>query len=443
MSLKNFEASHSNVLEIMKLQPQGLKKVLSNVAREFLRKKARILSIVDKKDTPFYLLDLEALDKSIDEFNAGFAQYLKGRSYYAVKSNYHPAILNRVVQKGMGLDVSSGRELTFAIQAKAKYIVFSGPGKTDEELRLALQYREKVIVYIDNFHELERLGKLSTALRQRMTVGVRIFTPYHLGNKFGIPLADLREFWTEAQKYPYLDLKGLQSHFSWSKDSDKYAKMIELTGDYLRKNFESNEWDQIHFIDLGGGYYPRHIDGVYPWTSRYPAHVHAGSFAKTANAAMGIETEFEDPYYITDSKTPAEYAKIIWTAIQKNLDFLKNCQYYAEPGRIISYSSMHIVVRVVDVKKFSVCIADAGLNATGWEFGEHFYMPIINLTHPSIKEIPFTVYGPLCTPRDVWGYYCFASRMENNDILVIPNQGAYRYTLAQEFIRAIPPVYSL
>lgn len=443
MFIKNFAETQKNVRKVMKRNQQGLKKTLTSVVNDVLKKKPEILKIVAQKKTPCYLLDTKALDKSIDEFILGFSKHLNGRPYYAVKSNYHPFILKRVVQKGMGLDVSSGRELKLAIAAQAKFIVFSGPGKTDEELSLALKYHDKVIVHVDNFNELKRLGNLSKKAQKKIQIGVRFFTKYHLGNKFGIPLNDLREFWDEAKKYPYLELRGLQSHFSWNKDAKKYSAMLTLLADHLKKYFPPADLDKIYFIDLGGGFYPKQIDGVYPWTGRYPAHTNAGTFAKMANSEFGENTDFADPYYIINSKTPAEYAKLIGTVVKENLSFLKNCTYYAEPGRMISYSSMHIVVKVIDVKKFSVGITDAGINATGWEFGEHFYMPIINLTHPSKKELPFTLYGPLCTPRDVWGYYCFASKMENNDIVVIPNQGAYRYTLAQEFIKEIPPVYIL
>ncbi len=443
MSIRNLEESHQNVLEIMKRAPKGLQKTLTPIVEEALTKRAAVLKLAAKKKTPFFLFDEKALDKSIDEFMNGFSKHLNGRPYYAVKSNYHPLILKRVVKKGMGLDVSSGRELKLAIKAKAKYIVFSGPGKTDEELRLALKYHKKVIIHVDNFNELKRLGNLSQKARKAIQIGVRFFTQYHLGNKFGIPLDDLREFWTEAKKYPYLQLKGLQSHFSWNKNAEKYGKMLKLIADHLKKNFKPEELDEIHFIDLGGGFYPKEIDGVYPWTSRYPGNINAGTLAKMANSELGVKTEFIEPYYIVDSNTPEEYAKLIGTVIKENLSFLKNCIYYAEPGRMISYSAMQIVLKIIDIKKYSVGITDGGINAIGWEFGEHFYMPIVNLTHPAKTEIPFNLYGSLCTPRDVWGYYCFASEMQSGDVLMIPNQGAYRYTLAQEFIKAIPPVYVL
>jgi diaminopimelate decarboxylase len=99
-------------------------------------------------------------------------------------------------------------------------------------------------------------------------------------------------------------------------------------------------------------------------------------------------------------------------------------------------------MKIADVKD-NIIITDGGINAAGWEFGQHFYFPIINLTHPNLKEKNFRIYGSLCTPRDFWGYYIFAKKNEVSDIIAIPNYGAYKFTLAQEFIRPIPGTYTL
>ena len=81
----------------------------------------------------------------------------------------------------------------------------------------------------------------------------------------------------------------------------------------------------------------------------------------------------------------------------------------------------------------------------GWEKYQFFnYVPIFNLTNFSItKEIPFILYGSLCTPDDIWGYYFYGDKIEKNDIFLLPFQGAYTYTLAQNFIKEIPQVYNL
>ena len=68
-----------------------------------------------------------------------------------------------------------------------------------------------------------------------------------------------------------------------------------------------------------------------------------------------------------------------------------------------------------------------------------------NYKHATQKrEIPFMLYGSLCTPEDIWSYYLYtASDPKEGDIVLVPFQGAYTYTLAQEFIKEIPPVLDL
>jgi diaminopimelate decarboxylase len=98
-------------------------------------------------------------------------------------------------------------------------------------------------------------------------------------------------------------------------------------------------------------------------------------------------------------------------------------------------------MRVVDVKTPTKIIADAGVNLIGWEGLRYDYEPIINLSDFSTTEKDCRVYGNLCMADDIWGYSCFAKKIRVGDLLVMPYQGAYTFSLAQNFIKPIPPVY--
>ena len=98
---------------------------------------------------------------------------------------------------------------------------------------------------------------------------------------------------------------------------------------------------------------------------------------------------------------------------------------------------------VVDVKGGDLAITDAGTNAVGWERFEHDYFPVINLSRPALDERPCLVLGSLCTPHDVWGDGCHGASLEPGDVLLIPDQGAYTYSLRQDFIKPLPGVASL
>ena len=85
----------------------------------------------------------------------------------------------------------------------------------------------------------------------------------------------------------------------------------------------------------------------------------------------------------------------------------------------------------------------AGTNAIGWERFETDYFPVINLSRPETIEHECYILGSLCTPHDVWGYSYWGKDIQPGDVLMIPTQGAYTYSLRQEFIKPLPEVVML
>jgi diaminopimelate decarboxylase len=101
---------------------------------------------------------------------------------------------------------------------------------------------------------------------------------------------------------------------------------------------------------------------------------------------------------------------------------------------------MHIVIKAVDRKGDDLVVADTGTNILGWERYETDYVPVVNLTRPSLTERPCLITGSLCTPHDIWGWSFFGDDIEPGDILLLPNQGAYTWSLRQEFIKPLAKV---
>ena len=429
------------VLKMLEQQPRGKKGTLRHIAKATIAQKQTILEQTKKHPTPFYLLDHAELKKSADTFKEAFDAYLPGHQpYFAIKSNYHRHILKTAVEQGYGLDASSEREFMLALEAKPKKIIFTGPGKSDRELELALRYAKITTINIDSFTELKRLGTLAKKQKTAIRAGIRFFSSHHgTWSKFGIPLDELAKFWEEAKKYPYIQLEGLHFHISLNLHAEKYIDVLRDLSTYLAKKFPKKYLNEIKFIDIGGGYYPDNTEGFYPWSDHYPWTLSGGNFTKKAHDFFGEHITFPDKYYITRADSPKQLAQKIGTFIKKHFTMI-NAEYYTEPGRILCNSSTSIVTKIADIKD-DVIILDGGINMSGWEFGQHFYFPIINLSHPSLTEKHFKIYGPLCTPRDFWGYYMYSEKPKTGDLIVIPSQGAYKFTLAQEFIRPIPPTY--
>jgi diaminopimelate decarboxylase len=423
-------------LRLFREAPPGRAGTLEHIVQGALERRSALLALAERFPTPFYAFDGQGLRAALQTFRATFDQHLpRHLPYYAVKSNDHPWLLREAVRAGYGLDVSSPRELALALGAGAQAIIFSGPGKSEADLRLALRERERVIVNIDSFRELERLGSVTLKSKRKLRAGVRIFTRHHgAWSKFGIPLAELGRFFRAAARHPYVQLEGIQFHLSWNRSAEPYARIVEELGKALREQLSAGQRAALRFVDVGGGYKPHEIEGYFP--RDHPL----GAVVSAVDEHYGLETRFAAPYFIKDSVPLESYAQTLGEAIREHLRPQVECATFTEPGRIISTWAMHLVMRVVDVKQKQLVILDGGIHMVGWERYLHIYAPAVNLTRPAKQELSVQLFGSLCDPEDSFGERCFARSMREGDVIVLPFQGAYTYGVAQDFIRAIPAV---
>ncbi|PKK82332.1 MAG: decarboxylase [candidate division Zixibacteria bacterium HGW-Zixibacteria-1] len=412
-----------------KRTPQLNADELRHFVQLYLDRREIFIEAADYYGSPLYIIDSRALQSRARNFTATFRKHLPEISvYYAVKSNNHPEIMKRLADEGLGLDVSSGIELNMALETSASDIVFSGPGKTDKELSSAVDNSERVIVLIDSFGELVRLGFMAMQKNKNIRAGVRLTTDERgFWRKFGIPLGDLAHFFDEADKYPHLSLSGLQFHTSWNMNAINQVKFIKRLGEELRTWPESRR-QQIKFIDIGGGYWPPQGEWLQP----------AGTEEGRLMQALSSAAPMPERHHQLPAAPIEHFAEEIGRAVRTELFPFVNCRICLEPGRWICNDAMHILIRVVDKKADDIIITDAGTNAIGWERFETDYFPVINLTHPDLTEHQVYILGSLCTPHDVWGYSYFGEKIEPGDYLLIPTQGAYTYSLRQNFIKPLP-----
>lgn len=378
---------------------------------------------------PVYLLETGVLAGRAKRFMAAFRGVLPDTAfYYAMKSNNHPAVASHLLKQGFGLDVSGGPELASALGLGAEDIIFSGPGKTDAELEMAVRHADRVVVLMDSGGELERLERAAASRGTVVRAGVRLTTnPDGLWRKFGIPLEQLPEFLRAARRHPHLRLEGLQFHTSWNLSPDAQVAFIERLGRVLR-GLPGGVLEEIRFIDIGGGYWPEQGEWLHP----------GGSPEGLIRKALGRNVEAAGLRYRMPSMPIEGFAEILGPAIERHLRAAVPCRICFEPGRWLVNDAMHILLSVVDKKAADLVITDAGTNAVGWERYETDYCPVLNLTRPAMTERPCHILGSLCTPHDIWGYAYWGEAIEPGDTLLIPTQGAYTYSLRQEFIKPLP-----
>ncbi|MBF0200036.1 MAG: ATP-grasp domain-containing protein [Desulfamplus sp.] len=394
--------------------------VILNFVEKFFHKGQKMIRNIQTEQIPCYLFEPEVIKERAMEFKKAFENNLPDTGfYYAVKSNNYPGVSQAVLEIGFGLDVSSGVELEMALDMNARDIVFSGPGKTDMELDMALSYTSRVVVLMDSVGELYRLEKRAANFGRNVRAGIRLNTdPGGVWKKFGIDMKDLNDFIGAVKKCPHINFQGIQFHTSWNMGPKRQVQFIKELGNTLSQLSMAHR-DMIRFMDIGGGYWPE--QGEWLLVS------HGKSFTVKINKSSPIQ----------------EFATEIGKAVKKNIYSLMDCRICFEPGRWICNDAMHLLIRVVDKKYGNLVITDAGTNAVGWERFEIDYCPVLNLTRPCMEERDCLILGSLCTPHDIWGYRYWGNGIEEGDILMIPTQGAYTYSLRQHFIKDVPGVVYL
>jgi diaminopimelate decarboxylase len=387
-------------------------------------------ALTTRYGSPLYVFDTKTfLDKAM-QFKAAFERVFPDIGiYYAVKSNNHPMVAQAAVSAGLGLDVSSGNELDLALDCRCDRILFSGPGKTDEELGIAVDYTDRVTVLVDSFGELDRLDAIASSVKEPMRIGVRICTEEEgLWRKFGISLRDLERFLRQSHHCDNVRVTGIQFHTSWNLDPSRQIAFIERLGRQLRA-LDADMRSAISFIDIGGGFWPPQGEWIQEAASNY-------------GRIKAATTEQYWPDDLSHYRLPAasidKFAASIGGAIKMHIQPHVDCTIYTEPGRWLCNDAVHILLIVVDKKADDMAITDGGTNAIGWDRFETDYFPVINLSRPSLVERECAVYGSLCTPHDIWGYSYFGDGIERGDVLLIPTQGAYTYSLRQHFIKPLP-----
>jgi diaminopimelate decarboxylase len=400
----------------------------------YFSRRDRYLQVLSEHPAPLYLQESAILTARALQLQKAFLKVLPSVAfYYAVKSNHHPDLSRILLEADFGLDVSSGLELEMALNIGARDIVFSGPGKTQAELQLAVAHADRVVILMDSFGELHRLEGIAAQLKRRVRCGVRLtVNPNGLWRKFGIAPRDLSAFWDQTRRCAHIQLQGLQFHSSWNLSPDPQIEFIRILGKVLA-DMPASFRRQIEFVDIGGGYWPAQGEWLQP----------AGTPEGRLREALGQPPGSAKTHHRLPAVGLEEYALQLSTAIHEHLFSAVPCRICLEPGRWICNDAVHLLISVVDKKAPDLVITDAGTNTVGWERFETDYFPILNLTRPSLYEKPCHILGSLCTPHDVWGYMYFGDDIQPGDILMIPTQGAYTYSLRQNFIKPLPAVLTI
>jgi diaminopimelate decarboxylase len=226
-----------------------------------------IIELAAEFGTPLYVFDELGIRNKCAEFKREFgSRYADTTVIYSAKAFINQALAELFNEEGLGLDVVSAGEISIVRSAgfPMDRVYFPGNNKSAEELRLALEWGVGRIV-VDNFHELELLGKLaeergaSPSILLRLSPGVDPHTHKYvvtgnLDSKFGVPMAQAEKALTMAMTMPKLKLRGLHFHIgSQITELEPYQQAIDIVLGFAAE-MKAKHGFEMGELDIGGGF---------------------------------------------------------------------------------------------------------------------------------------------------------------------------------------------
>lgn len=366
-----------------------------------------VRDIAAQVGTPFYVYSTATLTRHFTLFQEALAG-MDHLICFAMKSNSNQAVLRILADLGAGMDVVSGGEYRRARAAgvPGNRIVFSGVGKTQDEMHMALTGGIRQF-NVESEPELLALSEVASALGVTAPITLRVnpdvdakthekIATGRKEDKFGVPIARAREIYAQAAKLPGIEVIGIDVHIG-SQLTDlapfeaAYKKIADLTVQ-LRA-----DGHRITRLDLGGGL------GI-PYTR--------------SNEAPPL---------------PLDYGAMV----QRTLGDL-DVEIEIEPGRLISGNAGILVAQVIYLKEGEgrdFLILDAAMNDLIRPAMYGAYHDIIPVTEPAVgaEQRPVDIVGPVCESGDTFAKQRDLPPVGAGDLVAFRSAGAYGAVMSSEY----------
>ncbi len=359
--------------------------------------------LTQKYKTPLYVYDFDYMAAQYKELKEAF----RGRKSiiaYAVKANSNLSVVKHFAKMGSGADCVSIGEVRRAFLAgiPAYKIIFSGVGKSDDEIREAIE-RDILYINVESEAELGRVEMIAKELGKVSRISIRvnpnidpkthpyISTGLH-DNKFGVDLGTAKRMYIRANNSDFLDPVGIHFHIgSQLTELNPIRESAEIVADLVRSLEGINI--ELKFFDIGGG--------------------------------LGITYD--------DEKTikPYDYAQAILGTLTA-LDLTILC----EPGRFLTANAGYFVSKVLyekqnGTKKFVVI--DGAMNDLLRPSLYNAYHKIEAITESTADERPVDIVGPVCESGDFFAKDYMLPELNHNDLVVVHSAGAYGFGMGSNY----------
>lgn len=361
--------------------------------------------IAQKQGTPLYIYSYQSLVDQFAELDTAFA----GTDHlicYSVKANSNMAIMKIFFSLGSGADVVSVGEMRRALNAGCdpKKIVFSGVGKTSEEIHFALQ-QGILQINVESEQELLNIQRIAQFLDIKAPVAIRVNPdvdpkthPYIATglkqSKFGVSEKTALELYKKSLALSHVNPVGIDCHIgSQITEMDSFTDAAQKLANMVRQLKEAGH--EIKNIDVGGG--------------------------------LGIH------YRNEPNPRPADYAKAILSPLKD-----MGCRIVLEPGRFLVGNAGALLTKVIYLKKGEegqhFTIVDAAFNdlmRPALYGAYHEFLPAVIQTKRS--KVKTTIVGPVCETTDVLAHDREIVLAGPGEYLAIMSAGAYGMTMASTF----------
>lgn len=359
-------------------------------------------ALAEEFGTPLYVYSASYIK---DRFNAYREAFPDALICYALKANFNPHIVRLLGELGAGADIVSGGELYLALKAgiPANKIVYAGVGKTEKELREAVE-ADILMFNVESRQELEVLNELGKRYGKKVRIAIRVNPdvdpkthPYIATgmrkSKFGIDIKEAEKEYEYASRLENLEVIGIHCHIgSQILDISPYKEAVEKVVNLYEKLTEKGI--NIQYLDIGGG--------------------------------LGIKYKPEDK-----EPTPKELANLLEPILSK-----VKAKLILEPGRSITGNAGLLLTQVQflkDKQDKHFIIVDAGMNDLIRPAIYGAYHHILPVKDEGRQLIKADIVGPICETGDFLALDREIQRVERGEYLAVLSAGAYGFAMSSHY----------
>lgn len=363
--------------------------------------------LAEEVGTPFYCYSTATLRRHFEVFNAPFVG-MDHKICYAVKANSNLAVMKVLANCGAGADVVSEGEIRRALAAgiAPENIVFSGVGKTQSEMRFALEH-DIFQFNIESEPELLALNEVASDMGVRAPIAIRVnpdvdaktnakISTGKKENKFGIDIAKAPELYAKAAVLTGIKVQGVSVHIGSQLTSvepfrEAFIKVRELVGSLRKSGLD------ISTIDVGGG--------------------------------LGVPYERKS----AAPPSPAEYGEVVKSVLGD-----MGCTLVFEPGRLLVGNAGILVTKVIYMKPTDTrhfAIVDVAMNdlLRPSLYGAHHDIIPVREPAENVAETPIDIVGPVCETGDTFAEQRPLPMPKTGDLLAFRTAGAYGAVMSSTY----------